>query len=470
MKIAVTGATGFVGKHLIQWLLENTEHEVVGLSRSPRISSHERLQYVRCDLYSLYDAEEALAGCDAAVYLVHSMLPSSRLSQGNFEDFDYILADNFAKAAKKNELKHIIYVGGIIPENEKLSKHLESRLEVEACLKASGINFTALRCALVLGSEGSSFTILEKLVERLPCMILPSWTQTESQVVFLDDLLQLIQNCLERPQSATGVFDVGAPDIVSYRKLIMKMAEIKNKSGANIPLPFVPLFLSKLWVRLITGSSKALVYPLIDSLVHKMTAREDHLPPKDIAVEYVDVETALKLSVAPKRELKSFGKSVAKPDYKSISFVQSVQRLPVPRTWDMTHVASHYLNWLLKVLGVFFKLKKNGDELAICFFLIKEPLLVLNFSRERTFPGRELFYITGGVLVKEYPRSRLEFRKLADEKCFIAAIHAFRPALPWYIYRFTQAPIHKFVMTLFGKHLEDIDKAIAKKQNQTKDT
>jgi hypothetical protein len=117
-------------------------------------------------------------------------------------------------------------------------------------------------------------------------------------------------------------------------------------------------------------------------------------------------------------------------------------------------------------MGAFFQLRKNGDELAICFFLIKEPLLVLHFSRERTFPGRELFYITGGVLVKEYPRSRLEFRKLADDKHFIAAIHAFRPALPWYIYRFTQAPIHKFVMTLFGKHLEDIDKAIAKKESK----
>ena len=170
MRIAITGASGFVGKNLIQYLLEETDHEVVGFSRSAQKSLHPRLTMKKADLYSLLEAEEALAGCDAAVYLVHSMLPSSRLSQGSFQDFDFILADNFAKACITSGVKHIIYVGGIIPENESLSLHLKSRLEVEETLKHSGLKFTSLRCALVLGPNGSSFRIFYR---KSQCLYLP---------------------------------------------------------------------------------------------------------------------------------------------------------------------------------------------------------------------------------------------------------------------------------------------------------
>lgn len=120
MKIAIAGAFGFIGQHLIQQILNTTKHDIITISRSPRESENERVCCVTADLYSLKETAAALSDCDMAVYLVHSMAPSSRLSQCHFRDFDFILADNFGRAAVKNKMKQIIYVGGMIPKQDRL--------------------------------------------------------------------------------------------------------------------------------------------------------------------------------------------------------------------------------------------------------------------------------------------------------------------------------------------------------------
>ncbi|HJL27639.1 MAG TPA: NAD(P)H-binding protein [Polyangiaceae bacterium LLY-WYZ-15_(1-7)] len=141
--LALAGASGFVGSALRRALAD--EYRLVGLSRRPRRSPD--TEWRVCDLYSLLDVEQALAGCDVALYLVHSMLPSARLTQGSFADLDLVLADNFARAAAKAGVKHIVYLGGLVPDlpEAELSAHLRSRLEVERALGAHGVPVTALR-------------------------------------------------------------------------------------------------------------------------------------------------------------------------------------------------------------------------------------------------------------------------------------------------------------------------------------
>ena len=176
-RVLVAGATGFIGSSLIRGLLDKTDHHIVGLSRRSGTSDNPRLEMKACDLYSLPEVDQAMRNCDIAVYLVHSMAkPSSRLFQGNFHDFDFILADNFARAALRNKVKHIIYVSGIVPHDKSdLSPHLASRFEVEKALQAWGTPVSTLRCGLVIGPKGSSFQILERIIKRLPVMLLPAW-------------------------------------------------------------------------------------------------------------------------------------------------------------------------------------------------------------------------------------------------------------------------------------------------------
>jgi uncharacterized protein YbjT (DUF2867 family) len=455
LKVAVTGATGFIGSFLIDSFLRNTDFQIVAISRYTYQSNNPRIECRQGDLYSLLDCRRLLKGCDVGVYLVHSMSPSARLAQGTFKDFDFILADNFAKAAETNHLKQIVYVSGIVPDKEPalLSDHLHSRLEVEQTLASHNVPCTSLRCGIVLGPGGSSFRIVETLVDRLPIIALPRWTETLTQAIFIRDLVRIIEAVLQKNASSSQVFDLGSPETVPYQYLLQTVAKIKKTKNFFVSIPWIPRWLSKLWVSLISGQPAELVYPLIDSLVHPMTVRTSHRW-KEPHWEWTPLDAALQKSIdsnrLPQRPLNKVLQEKTEP----ASVVQSVQRLPAPPTWSMRRVAHYYIKWLPRFLWPLLKTSVQDDEMLIAFSFYRKPLLRLKLAPESTFKGRELFRITGGLLSKKGAKGRLEFRHSPEDDFFIAAIHGFEPRLPWFIYRYTQALVHKFVMSRFGAQLK----------------
>jgi uncharacterized protein YbjT (DUF2867 family) len=446
-KILVSGASGFIGKSLVRMLLAETEHEIIALSRYDRTSDHPRLKWIRCDLFSLKDLMNAMEGVDVAYYLVHSMLPSASLSQGTFYDYDLLLADNFRRAAESFKIKHIVYLGGMIPETENLSWHLKSRLEVEQALRGTNIPVTALRAGLIIGPEGSSFTILQRLTERLPMLVCPAWTQTLSQPIALQDVMRVMKRVLFDQTLQGKVFDIGGKEVISYQGLIQKTAAMIGKKRPLYSLNLIPLGLSRFWVSLITGVSRDLVYPLVLSLKHAMLENKKYAWPfkEDIST---DLDTALKLSLKQITDTKFKGYLPERKD------VRSIQRLVLPKGRDALWVAEEYFNWLPLFFWALIKIKIEGDRCT--FYVINErfKFLVLERNRERSSPDRQLLYIVGGLLVRVHTRGRLEFREVLNRKYVLAAIHEFTPALPWFIYRYTQAILHLFVMNAFGRHLK----------------
>jgi len=455
MKIVVSGSTGFIGSHLVNYLLKHTNHDLVGLSRSECQSSSDRLEYKTCDLYSLLDAENSLVGCDVAIYLVHSMNQGVRLSQGSFEDFDFILADNFAKACERNNVKRIIYVSGIVPLEKVTSAHLKSRLEVEKTLLKHKTPLTAFRTGIVMGPEGSSFDIVRKIINRLFFIVLPNWTLNKIQVLSIQDLNHAILIETKNDKLEDGSFDLAHPKVFRYAGLIKKISKLLNKKNVFFKFPYVPYFISKRWITLITGYSKYLVFPLVDSLKYSMVVDETRRWP--LKKDFKDLEESIKwswnLDNAAKLPI------LKKEQPKKNSLVRSVQRLHKPNSWTMNEVALEYMRWLERFFKPFLKIDINGDNINFNTYLIKKPLLSLRFSRERTFETRRLFYIVGGILAKKRKNARLEFRESPDQEFFIAAIHSYHPSLPWYIYRYTQALVHAFVMKKFGQHLKSVSKS-----------
>jgi uncharacterized protein YbjT (DUF2867 family) len=446
-KILIAGASGFIGHALIENLLKDESIEIVGLSRSSRDSAHPRIQWKKCDLFSLKDITDAMEGCDSAYYLVHSMLPSASLSQGTFYDFDLIMADNFVRAARENHLEHIIYLGGMIPPGEELSWHLRSRLEVEETFRASGVKTTVLRAGLIIGPNGSSFTILERLIKRLPIMICPAWTRTLSQPVALKDVIKVLRRVLEEVSLQNNIYDIGGPEIVTYQGLILKAGEKIRRRSKLFTLNIIPLSLSRFWVSLVTGVPRKLVYPLVLSLKHQMLASKQYAwPYPDDLSTSLDEALATSLTEAPNLSFK--GHVPVEKD------VRSIQRMVLPSGKDANWVATEYFKWLPTFFSSIVKVQLDGQR---CSFYLIDPaikLLVLEKSLERSSPDRQLLYIVGGVLAGKQVRGRLEFREVLDRKYVMAAIHEFRPALPWYIYRWTQAIIHLFVMKAFEEHLK----------------
>lgn len=446
-KILIAGASGFIGHALIDKLLEEDDIEIVGLSRNEKKSHHPRLNWKMCDLFSLKDITDAMVGCETAYYLVHSMLPSAALSQGTFYDFDLIMADNFVRAALDNKLGHIIYLGGMIPVSDELSWHLKSRLEVEETFRKSPIKTSVLRAGLIIGPHGSSFTILERLIRRLPIMICPAWTKTLSQPVALADITKALQRVLDDQNIQGRIYDLGGPEIITYQGLIQKAGHQIKKNSTLITLNIIPLSLSRFWVSFVTGVPKKLVYPLVLSLRYEMLASADRAWPFPSDLE-TTLDEALRLS------LQNEPKQVFKGHVPEEKDVRSIQRLVLPPGRNAEWVATEYFNWLP---NFFSTLVKVAVENTRCTFYLVDPsikLLILDKSLERSSPDRQLLYIVGGILAGKQGRGRLEFREVLGRKYVMAAIHEFRPALPWFLYKWSQAIIHLIVMKAFGEHLK----------------
>jgi hypothetical protein len=406
-------------------------------------------------LFSLLQIEDALTGADLAIYLVHSMLPTAKLTQGSFADSDLLLADNFARAAKKCNVKRVLYLGGLIPEHENLSRHLQSRLEVEQALASQGVPVTTLRSGLILGARGSSFQILYLLVRRLPIMLCPKWVWTLTQAIAVDDVVNLISFCISENKTIGNSYDIGGPDVVTYRDLMQKVSE---KLALHRYFFRVPLFtpgLSRLWVQLITGASSNLISPLIQSLRHTMLVRNPeliHLYGKpltdlDTAITKCLNETPPSLRLTTRQRRKSQNKS---------QDVRSIQRLILPKGKNAEWIAQEYFRWLPKFLSPLIRVLEVQPEVwDFQFRGVNLSLLTLRFSKERSTPDRQIFYIQGGKLAQLHPtfRGRLEFRQVLGDRFVLAAIHEFVPRLPWFIYKYTQALLHIWVMKNFGAHL-----------------
>ncbi len=450
MRVAIAGASGFVGKALVKAL--SREHEIIGLSRSKKKSEIKNIEWRACDLFSLLDAEKGLEGANVAVYLVHSMRPSAHLSQGSFEDFDLIVADNFVKAAERCGVNQIIYLGGLIPENQgPPSKHLESRREVEEVFEKSKVPVTVFRAAVIIGGEGSSFHIVTRLVERLPVMVCPSWTGTLNQPVALSDVCRSIEYAIGKKEFENQIFDLGGSDILSYREMMLKVAAFKGLRRRCIPFPYVTPRLSTLWVCGVTGAPRSLVRPLIEGLRFSLVAREDHQfkipghPPLSLEQALIEANQSYDSHQKPH----AF-KAPEVPPHEA----RSVQRLPLPAGWTAEDVAKSYMEFLPNLRPLFVGVTVKAPWIYFINLFPRFSLLELEYSPERSWLNRQLFYVRGGLLSQRTGRGRLEFREVLGGRACLAAIHDFKPKLPWYIYTSTQALFHLWVMTEFKRYLQ----------------
>ncbi|MGF1483961.1 MAG: NAD-dependent epimerase/dehydratase family protein [Opitutales bacterium] len=462
--VALAGGSGFVGttlrialRHQYRWRALTRSHTVA--ENSP---SHDRdnTEWHECDLYSLPQVEHSLRGAKYGIYLVHSMLPSSRLMQASFADLDLLLADNFIRAAEAAGIEHVVYLGGLIPDEPELSPHLASRLEVESVLRSRSVEVTVLRTGIIFGPGGSSMRMLINLVRRLPYMLLPTWTRSQAVSVDVRDIVRGFETVLAEPELQGGTYDIAGHDPMTYREMILRTARyIKGREPKHINLPFDLRPLSRLWVSLMSGVSGQLVGPLLESLRHDLRASPNALQAR-IAPEAFHFEASLKHSVndqgEPLPNPRSRTQGSDKKLIREARRVRSVQRMPLPKGWDAPMVADAYGYWLTKISLTVITVKRD-EEGVIRFFMRLCSLKLLELTPtpySRTGGRRRAFYISGGLLARNPdPPGRFEFRIFPENGCLIAAVHGFVPRLPWRVYAWTQALVHIWVMRAFGRYL-----------------
>jgi len=266
MKILVTGANGYIGTHLIPSLLD-AGHEVVCLVRDPRRFSYDaaRLSVVRADLLDADSLARVPRDCEVAFYLVHSMGATS----DHFPALERDCARNFTAVTRESSLRQVIYLSGIANE-DTLSKHLSSRREVERILATGPVPVTVLRAAIIIGSGSASFEILRDLVEKLPIMITPRWVKTRCQPIGIKDLIYYLVAVIGNEKAYGGTFDVGGPDVLTYKQMMLIYAEVRGLRRTIIDVPVFSPRLSSYWLYFLTSTNYSLAQSLVDSMKNEV--------------------------------------------------------------------------------------------------------------------------------------------------------------------------------------------------------
>lgn len=278
--ILIVGATGYVGGRLVPLLLSRG-YRVRAMGRSIEKlncrpwSHHPNVETAQGNVQDIGSFKRAADGCRAAFYLVHSMIAEKK----GYAKVDRNGALNMAAVAAAHGLERIIYLGGLGEKGDpRLSPHLRSRHEVETILADGPVPVTNLRAAMILGSGSASFEMLRYLVERLPVMMPPRWVDTPCQPIAIADVLNYLTGCLENDATAGQTYDIGGPDVVTYRDLIRIYArEAGLPRRLVITVPLLTPYLSAKWIHLVTPVPASIAQPLAEGLAIPVVCRDDRI-------------------------------------------------------------------------------------------------------------------------------------------------------------------------------------------------
>jgi uncharacterized protein YbjT (DUF2867 family) len=305
-RVLILGATGFIGRRLIP--------ELYGKGIKMRLFARNRTRLseivppgadcetVQGDLVNGEGLGEALQHIHTAFYLVHSMGGRTVFRNLEYAGKDRKAAERFTEAARRAGLKRVIYLGALGETHKDLSEHLKSRAAVAEILSSGNPLATILRAAIVIGAGGSSFEMLRYLVERLPVMGCPKWIDTRIQPIALRDVLAYLTGCLLNPETAGKSFDIGGPDILTYREMMQQYAEARGLARRIIfRVPFLTPILSAYWVDLVTPVPSGVAHPLIEGLKSEVVCRDNRID-DFVRVDKTPFREAVRIAFSEEKE------------------------------------------------------------------------------------------------------------------------------------------------------------------------
>ena len=292
MRVLVTGASGYVGSALVP-RLQAGGHTVRGYGRSAARITAPVDEIVEGDAIRGTELDRALDAVEVAYFLIHSME-----GPGNgFADLEREAAEHFAAAAADAGVRRIVYLGGLLPSDGQISRHLASRLAVEELLLAAAPESIAMRASIVIGARSRSFRFLVRLVERLPVLALPAWRDNRTQPVDGRDMLEFLTRAATAPRElAARSWDIAGPDLMSYGELVERIADAMLVSRPRVGIDVTMTGLASVVAAAIANEDPGLITPLMESLEHDLLPRHQAAPAFGVRLHSFDaaVERALR--------------------------------------------------------------------------------------------------------------------------------------------------------------------------------
>lgn len=294
MKILLTGATGYIGKRILPVLVEQG-HQVICCVRNPHSFEwkegwEDQVELFQVDFLQEIDMERAPRQFDVAFYLIHSMSNSIR----DFAKLEKKAAHNFRRFIDQTDARQVIYLSGMVNQ-DALSQHLESRLQVEQTLEQSKVPLTSLRAGIVIGSGSASFEIIRDLVEKLPVMVAPRWLNTRCQPIAIRDVIKFLTGVMGRKETYGENYDIGSRQVYTYRDMLKIYAEVRGLKRFIFTVPVMTPRLSSYWLYFVTSTTYPLAVNLVDSMKIDVVAR-DHRLAELLKIEPIDYPNAVKLA------------------------------------------------------------------------------------------------------------------------------------------------------------------------------
>jgi uncharacterized protein YbjT (DUF2867 family) len=378
MKVLLTGASGYIGKRLLPLLVERGCEVVCAVrdkNRFPRegVYAHPNVSAIEIDFLNEVEVSGELKDIDAAYYLIHSM---SDDDSSNFEKLEKTAALNFVALVDQTSAKQIIYLGGITNE-QTLSKHLASRKKVDEILRSGRVPVTSLKAAIIVGSGSSSFEIIRDLVEKLPIMIAPKWLNTRTQPIAIRNVLEYLTGVLLREDTYDGSYDIGGPDVMTYKEMLHQFAEVRGLKRYILTVPVMTPKLSSYWLYFVTSTSYRLAVNLVNSMKVEVVAKPNDLGQR-LGINPIKYREAVELAFQKigQNSVVSSWKDSLVSSYKDNSLREHmevpvngclVDERIVPITTDVDRVVDniwsiggkrgwYYTNWLWSLRGVLDKM------------------------------------------------------------------------------------------------------------------
>ncbi len=375
MKILLTGANGYIGMRLLPELLSQGHEVVCAVRDTKRLSidaeTREQVSVVEIDF--LKEPQDGIIphDIDIAYYLIHSMSSSTQ----DFDEKEARSAENFNLLMAGTSVKQVIYLSGIVNEDE-LSKHLKSRKNVEEILYQGNYNLTVLRAGIIVGSGSSSFEIIRDLCEKLPVMITPKWVLTKTQPVAIRDVITFLTGVIGKEATYNDSFDIGGQDVLTYKEMLQQYAEMRGIKNWIITVPVMTPKLSSYWLYFVTSTSYKLAVNLVDSMTIDVVAKDNRLADLlgvkthtykeaiDMAFKKIEqnlVVSSWKDSMVSGRFDKNLERYIQVPKYGVLEDKQTRKVKDVPNVlnniWKIGgYQGWYYGNWLWKMRGIVDKL------------------------------------------------------------------------------------------------------------------
>jgi len=271
MRILLTGISGSIGSALAPALLR-AGHELRGFAR-PSARVHFDMPVVRGDAVTGAGLDEALEGIDVAYFLIHSME-----GEDGFAQRERSAVEHFVAAAQRAGLRRVVYLGAIVPGQHALSRHLNSRLEVERILLAELPEAVALRASIVIGSRSRSFRLLVHLVERMGVLALPAWRVRRTRPIDVRDVVEFLAAAATTEHAGGLSLDIAGPDLLTYEQIIERIADLMlvRRPALRLARNAMPL-VAPVAAR-VAGEEPGFIIPLMESLTTDLLPRDDRAP------------------------------------------------------------------------------------------------------------------------------------------------------------------------------------------------